>query len=95
VEANLGKSIGLADLAALVGVSTRHFIRAFSESTGNTPHQFVIARRIDRAKGMLAKEGHSLTDIALATGFSHSQHFASAFKKHTGLCPSHFRAALQ
>lgn len=95
VEANLGRAIGLADLAALAGVSTRHFIRAFSESTGNTPHQYVIARRIDRAKCLLAEDGHSLTDIALAIGFSHSQHFASAFKKHTGLCPSHFRAALQ
>lgn len=95
VEANLGKSIVLTDLAALAGVSTRHFIRAFSESTGNTPHQYVIARRIDRAKCLLADDRHSLTDIALAIGFSHSQHFASAFKKHTGVCPSHFRAAMQ
>jgi AraC family transcriptional regulator len=95
VEANLGASIGLAELAMLAGVSTRHFIRAFTESTGSTPHQYVIARRIDRAKGLLAGGGQSLTDIALATGFSHSQHFASAFKKHTGASPSLFRAALQ
>jgi AraC family transcriptional regulator len=95
VEANLGNPICLTELAALAGLSTRHFIRAFSESTGNTPHQYIIARRIDRAKCLLGDGRHSLTDIALAIGFSHSQHFASAFKKHTGFCPSHFRAALQ
>jgi AraC family transcriptional regulator len=95
VESNLGSSIALADLAALAGVSTRHFIRAFSESTGKTPHQYVISRRIDRARSLLAEDSYSLTDVALAVGFSHSQHFASSFRKHTGLCPSQFRAALQ
>ncbi|CAN0337760.1 unnamed protein product, partial [Phaeothamnion confervicola] len=95
VEENLGRSIGLMEMASLVGLSTRHFIRAFSESTGNTPHQYVIGRRIERAKYLLVSEKHSLTEIGLAVGFSHSQHFTTKFKQHTGLCPSDFRAAVQ
>lgn len=93
VEENIGRSIGLTEMASLVGLSTRHFIRAFSESTGDTPHQYVIGRRIERAKCLLVSEKYSLTEIGLAVGFSHSQHFTTKFKKHTGVCPSHFRAA--
>ncbi len=93
VEENLGRSIGLTEMASLVGLSTRHFIRAFSESTGDTPHQYVIGRRIERAKCLLVSKTYSLTEIGLAVGFSHSQHFTTKFKKHTGVSPSHFRAA--
>ena len=93
VEENLGRSIGLTEMASLVGLSTRHFIRAFSESTGDTPHQYVIGRRIERAKCLLVSKTYSLTEIGLAVGFSHSQHFTTKFKKHTGVCPSHFRDA--
>ncbi|MGM4907260.1 helix-turn-helix domain-containing protein [Tardiphaga sp. 866_E4_N2_1] len=95
VEENLGRSIGLMEMASLVGLSTRHFIRAFSESTGDTPHQYVIGRRIERAKYLLISEKCSLTEVGLAVGFSHSQHFTTKFKQHTGLCPSGFRAAVR
>ncbi len=94
IEDNLGRSIGLSEMASLVGLSTRHFIRAFSESTGSTPHQYVIARRIERAKEMLASEKCSLTEIGLTVGFSHSQHFTTKFKQVTGVSPSRYRAAL-
>ncbi len=67
VEENLGRSIGLMEMASLVGLSTRHFIRAFSESTGDTPHQYVIGRRIERAKYLLISEKCSLTEIGLAS----------------------------
>lgn len=93
VEDNLGRSIGLTEMASLAGLSTRHFIRAFSESTGDTPHQYVIGRRIERAKCLLVSGKYSLTEIGLSVGFSHSQHFTTKFKRHTGLCPSDFRAA--
>jgi AraC family transcriptional regulator len=93
VDAHLGGAITLEDMSELTGLSSRHFIRAFSESTGATPHQYVIARRIEKAKTLLCRREQSVTEIGLAVGFSHSQHFATRFKKHTGLTPSDFRAA--
>lgn len=95
VADNLDRSICLSEMALLAGLSTRHFIRAFAESVGETPHQYVINQRIARAKWMLADEKYSLTEIGLALGFSHSQHFTTRFKKQTGVCPSHFRAAMR
>lgn len=93
IEDNLGRTIGLSELALLAGLSTRHFIRAFSESVGATPHKYVVARRIERAKHMLVTGKSSLTEIGLAVGFSHSQHFTTKFKQTTGMSPSRFRAA--
>lgn len=93
VDANLGGTITLRDMSELAGLSSRHFIRAFSESTGETPHQYVVTKRIEKAKTLLGCRKQSVTEIGLAVGFSHSQHFATKFKKHTGLTPSDFRAA--
>lgn len=93
VDANLGGPIKLEDLSRLTGLSTRHFIRAFAESTGETPHQYVTARRIEKAKTLLGCRKQSVTEIGLAVGFSHSQHFATRFRKQTGLTPSDFRAS--
>ena len=93
VDANLGGTITLKEMSDLTGLSSRHFIRAFSDSTGETPHQYVITRRIEKAKTLLCCRRQSVTEVGLAVGFSHSQHFATKFKKHTGLTPSGFRAA--
>lgn len=93
VDANLGGPIKLEDLSRLTGLSTRHFIRAFSESTGETPHRYVITRRIEKAKTLLCCRKQSVTEIGLAVGFSHSQHFATRFRKHTGLTPSDYRVS--
>jgi AraC family transcriptional regulator len=53
----------------------------------------VITKRIEKAKTLLGCCKQSVTEVGLAVGFSHSQHFATKFKKHTGLTPSDFRAA--
>jgi AraC family transcriptional regulator len=95
IEENLGRPIILAELAQLSGLSTRHFIRAFSESTGDTPHQFVLNRRIERAKRLLSISKSSITEVGLEVGFSHSQHFTARFKRQTGVSPSRFRALTQ
>jgi AraC family transcriptional regulator len=93
VDANLGGTITLKDMSELTGLSSRHLIRAFSESMGETPHQYVITKRIEKAKMLLCCCKQSVTEVGLAVGFSHSQHFATKFKKHTGLTPSDFRVA--
>jgi AraC family transcriptional regulator len=91
VRENLTQPICLAELSGIAGLSKRHFLRAFQESVGATPYNYVLSLRIDEAKRRLSETGDSIVDVALATGFSHAQHFSTSFKKATGLTPSAFR----
>ena len=91
VADNLDQTINLADLSNVTGFSKRHFIRAFTESTGQTPHRYLVSQRIEKAKQLLAGSSCSITEIGLAVGFSHAQHFSNKFKALTGLTPSKFR----
>lgn len=81
----------LSQMAALAGMGTAHFLRAFKISFGLTPYQYVLQRRIDRAKRLLASEDRSLTSMALELGFASHAHFTSAFHARTGMTPSAFR----
>lgn len=93
VHSRLHEIISLDELAGIVGLSIRHFARAFQTSTGKTPARFVQERRISRAKEMLAQEHVSITEVALACGFSHAQHFSTSFRREVGMTPSEFRHA--
>ena len=88
---NLGAPITIAQLSSIAGLSTRHFLRAFQERVGASPYNFVQARRMGEAKRRLAQTNDSITDVALATGFTHAQHFSTRFKRWTGLSPSSYR----
>jgi AraC family transcriptional regulator len=94
IRDHLEHNMSLASLAAVVGLTPGHFLRAFRETFGMPPHAYVLARRIEHAKELLADRSQSITAIALATGFCDSSHFATAFKKSTGVPPSRYRAAL-
>jgi AraC family transcriptional regulator len=89
--AHLADDIGLDDVAAVAGLSAKHFARAFRQSTGMPPHRWLIQRRIDRAKAMLLKGDLTLAEIALACGFADQSHFTSAFRKSLGTTPAIFR----
>jgi AraC family transcriptional regulator len=91
VRSNLAQPISLSDLSCVAGLSKRHFLRAFQESVGTTPHRYVLELRIEDAKRRLAETEESITAIALASGFSHSQHFATSFRTATGITPSTYR----
>jgi AraC family transcriptional regulator len=91
LDANFSEAVTLSDLAAVAGLSTRHFLRAFRESKGITPHQYLIDRRIDAAKKLLHETDESASSIALACGFSSSQHFSTTFRRCTAFSPSSFR----
>lgn len=91
VADNLDRPISLADLSHVTGLSKRHFIRAFAESAGQTPHRYLVSQRIEKAKQLLANSSGSITEIGLAVGFSHAQHFSNKFKAFTGLTPSKYR----
>lgn len=93
IEAGLDGPLGLDDLAQAIGLSTFHFARMFKRSTGQTPQGFVLRRRIERARGLLAERRLSLAEIALACGFSGQSHFTARFRAVTGLTPGQYRRA--
>jgi AraC family transcriptional regulator len=92
IEDALGQPIKLRELAALAGISARHFERAFRQSTGSSPHAYVMGRRLHRARDLLINRPElPIEQIALRLGFSSSSHFSSAFRRRTGLTPTDFR----
>lgn len=91
VRCRLHEPIGLVELAGIVGLSVRHFARAFRVATGKTPARFVHEQRMLRAKQMLVQPGASVTEIALVCGFSHAQHFSTSFRREIGMTPTEFR----
>jgi len=91
VETHISESIDLAALAAIAGLSLYHFARAFKQSAGVTPHHYLVQRRVERAQEMLARTELSLSEIALAAGFSDQSHFARHFRQMLGRTPGQFR----
>jgi AraC family transcriptional regulator len=93
IDANLHRDPRLAELSALAHMSTFHFARLFKRSTGLSPHRFVVARRIDHAKELLAVDGPSIAAISGTVGFRTASHFTTVFRRSTGVTPSAYRSA--
>jgi AraC family transcriptional regulator len=91
VEQNLTGSIALLDLAQLAGYTPDHFSRLFKRCFGQSPYQYVLARRVERAKTLLRDRSGSIAEIATACGFSTPAHLCSAFKRRTGSTPGSYR----
>ncbi|MDB5978191.1 MAG: AraC family transcriptional regulator [Nevskia sp.] len=91
IDANLGNSLDLENLAGTAGLSRATLVRRLRQATGLSPHQYVIARRIEAAKTLLRQNRTDLAFIALETGFSSQSHFTSVFQGATGLTPGQFR----
>jgi AraC family transcriptional regulator len=94
VHARLEDELGLDELAQSVGLSTAHFARMFRKSTGETPHQFVLRQRFERAKAMLSAPEARILDVAVACGFKTQQHFAQVFRDLCGISPTGYRQDL-
>lgn len=91
VEANLGASIRVAELAGAVGLSAGHLHRAFLATTGSTPLEFINERRIERARQILASEATGIVELSARVGFSSPSHFSRIFQRITGVSPSEYR----
>jgi AraC family transcriptional regulator len=89
-----GKLPAVAELAALCGLSTRHFFRLFRAATGQTLSAYVAERRIERAKQMLGSPRPAIKMIAWECGFETSAAFSAAFRKAMGVTPKEFRLAM-
>ena len=91
VEENLEEPLSLEQLAQQVGMSRYYFLRCFKEATGFSPLQYVITKRVERARDMLSNGSESIAEIAYASGFSSQSHLNWAFKRHFGVTPGAFK----
>lgn len=91
VEDNLSGALSVEGLAQDAGLSRSHFSRAFLATTGESPQEFIIGRRVCRARDMLSDTDAPLAEIAVKTGFSSQAHFSTAFKKRIGVTPGKYR----
>ena len=91
VHARIEDELSLHEMAEAVGLSTAHFSQLFRKSTGESPHQFVLRERIERAKAILRTAEGRVLDVAIACGFKTQQHFARVFRKFCGASPTEYR----
>ena len=92
VENRLGGDLAVAELARAVDMSLFHFARAFKQSTGKTPHAYVLERRIAAAQSLVLNTTRPLNEISAELGFSNPSHFSAVFGRLTGTSPSAFRS---
>ena len=94
IHAKIEDELTLSDMAQSVGLSTAHFSDMFRKSTGETPHQFVLRCRTERAKEILRRAELRVLDVAVACGFKTQQHFARVFRQLCGSSPTEYRREL-
>jgi AraC family transcriptional regulator len=94
IESNLDRDMHLKELAMVAGLSAFHFAKLFKQSTGASPHQYVLHRRLDRAKDLLRKPEMGMAEISLLSGFADQSHFTNVFRRVQGITPSKFRSLL-
>jgi AraC family transcriptional regulator len=84
-------NVSLEEIASACNLSRSYFIRAFRETTGRTPHQWLLERRVERARELLRHSDSSLSEIAIACGFSDQSHFTRTFSQMLGTPPGSWR----
>jgi len=95
ISAHLDRPIALRELAGVARLSSSHFSRAFKGAFGQTPHTFIMIRRVERARQKMLDSQEPLSQIALSCGFSDQAHLARLFRRETGVAPSQWRRANQ
>jgi|HubBroStandDraft_4_1064222.scaffolds.fasta_scaffold212066_1 AraC family transcriptional regulator len=91
----LQQGVPLAELARAVNLSSGHFVRAFKQSTGQSPHRWLVEQRIAKAKQLLVNTSLSLAEIALGCGFADQSHFGRVFSHATHTSPGAWRRCLR
>jgi AraC family transcriptional regulator len=91
IAEHLSQSISLADLAQVIGFSSSQFSLRFRDTTGQTPHQFVTAVRVEQAKELLVTSQHTPADVALLTGFADQSHLTRHLRRSLGVTPGDLR----
>jgi len=90
IEKYLHTNVSVAELAALVNMGVFRFSRLLKVATGKPPHQYVLHKRIERAKSILAGQPLSISDVAGLCGFANQSHFTDVFRRTAGVTPRRF-----
>jgi AraC-like DNA-binding protein len=85
------RPVSLPDVAAQANLSPYHFLRVYKQAYGETPHEFLTRLRIERAKTLLARGSHNVTEACFEVGFSSLGSFSALFAHRVGLSPSEYR----
>ncbi len=91
VRENLDRDLSLAEMAGAANLSQFHFARAFRRSTGNTPQQYLMQKRIQMAKDLLAPSNLSIVEISFRAGYKNQSHFTNLFRKMNAFPPKIWR----
>ena len=93
IEENLDSDLSLEAMAAEVNLSPIYLARAFKAAVGQSPHQYVLARRVERAKELLRNTEMNVVDVALSSGFSSQSHLSYWFQRYVGVSPAAYRTS--
>ena len=93
IDANLSTPIRNKELAALARLSPFHFNVAFRNSVGNSPHEHIMRRRVERAQGLMLSTDKALSEIAAECGLADQPHFTRLFRRFVGESPAAWRRA--
>ncbi len=93
-DARYAEPLDVNDLAAAAGLSRAHFSREFRRAFGESPHAYVLTRRLERAAALLRTTDHSVAEICFSVGLSSLGSFTTSFKRTYGVTPTAYRAGV-
>jgi len=91
IAAKLHEDLSLAALAEIAGMNLYYFSRLFKQSTGRSPHRYVLEQRITRAQQFLRSSDMTIFEASVRTGFADQGHFAKVFRRFVGVSPTAYR----
>jgi AraC family transcriptional regulator len=91
IDSQLEEPLTLQQIAQVAEISPSYFLSLFKRSTGLAPHQFLIAKRLERARALLTQTTIPIADVAGRTGFADQSHLTRLMRRHTGLTPGMLR----
>jgi AraC-like DNA-binding protein/CheY-like chemotaxis protein len=94
INSNIDKKLEITQLSSLTKWSHQHFIKLFTHFVGQTPYQYILNKKIEKAKALIAETNFSMQSIATELGFESYSNFFNAFKKETGFTPEQYRKTI-
>jgi AraC-like DNA-binding protein len=92
-DARYAEPLGVDDMARAAGLSRAHFSREFRAAFGESPHTYLLTRRMERAAALLRTTDRSVTDVCFSVGLQSIGSFTTSFKRTYGVTPSAYRAS--
>ncbi|MBO9710165.1 MAG: helix-turn-helix transcriptional regulator [Caulobacter sp.] len=93
IDQNLDTAVAIGDLARIAGLSLGYFSKAFKRTFGETPHAYVVRRRVEAAKTLMLTTREPLSQVAYQCGFADQAHFCRIFRKVADTTPASWRRA--